>query len=100
MNAVADWFFWSPYLDACLRAPDAEAVDVELARGWQIGIVADGLLRTDADRPEGQRMPIADFSSTDPDLRPKVVTKYVDAAASMLIDEMARRAGESGLFTT
>jgi hypothetical protein len=30
MNSVSDWFFWSPYLDAALRAPDVEAVDVDL----------------------------------------------------------------------
>jgi hypothetical protein len=98
MNSVFDWFLWSPYLDASLRAPDAQAADLDLARGWQMGIVADGLLRTDADRPEGQRMPISDFTSGDPNLRSKVLTKYVGADASMLIDEMVRRARESGLF--
>lgn len=98
MNSVMDWFLWSPYLDASLRAPDAQAVDLDLARGWQIGIVADGLLRTDADRPEGQRMPISDFTADDPNLRSKVLTKYVNADASTLIGEMVRRARESGLF--
>lgn len=97
MNGVLDWFFWIPYLDASLRAADAEAVDHDLARGWQLGIVADGLLRTDADRPEGQRMPISDFSATDPELRSKVVAKYVGADAPTLISEMVRRARESGL---
>jgi hypothetical protein len=98
MNGVLDWFFWAPYLDATLRAPDAEPIDHDLARGWQIGIVADGLLRTDADRPEGQRMPISDFSATDPDLRSNVLAKYVGADPSMLIAEMVRRAKESGFF--
>lgn len=98
MNGVMDWFFWVPYLDASLRAGDAEAVDFDLARGWQIGIVADGLLRADADRPEGQRMPISDFSAQTPDLRSKVVDRYIAADAPTLISEMVRRARESGLF--
>jgi hypothetical protein len=98
MNGVGDWFSWSPYLDASLRAPDAEAVDMDLARSWQIGIVADGLLRTDADRPPGQRMPISDFQASDPDLKSKVLAKYADADAPTLISEMARRAREAGAF--
>ena len=98
MNSVSDWFFWSPYLDAALRAPDVEAVDVDLARGWQIGIVADGLLRMDDDRPEGQRMPISDFAAANPDLRSKVVAKYIYSDTSALIAEMVQRAEESGLF--
>ena len=32
MNGVGDWFSWSPYLDATLRASDAQAADVDLAR--------------------------------------------------------------------
>ena len=96
MNGVGDWFSWSPYLDASLRAADAEDVDADLARGWQIGIVADGLLRTDADRPETQRMPIPDFAAGDPDLKSKVFAKYADAQASTLISEMVRRAQDAG----
>ena len=99
MNGVLDWFFWAPYLDASLRASDAEAVDLALARGWQIGIVADGLLRTDEDRPEGQRMPISDFTAGDPDLRSNVVAKYVYMDAPAMIEEMVRRARESTLFS-
>lgn len=95
MNGLKDWFWWVPYLDASLRAPDVEAVDLDLARGWQLGIVADGLLRTDAGRPVGYRLPISDFSATDPDLRSKVVAKYIGADAPTLNTEMVRRAREA-----
>lgn len=98
MNAVLDWFYWVPYLDASLRASDAQAIDLDLARGWQVGIVADGLLRTDNERPAGQRMPISDFTAGDPDLRSKVVAKYVGMDAPTMIGEMVRRARESNLF--
>jgi hypothetical protein len=99
MNGVLDWFLWVPYVDASLRAADAEAIDLDLARGWQIGIVADGLLRTDNERPVGERMPISDFTVGDPDLRSKVVAKYVGMDAPTMIGEMVRRAGESNLFS-
>lgn len=95
MNGLLDWFWWVPYLDASLRVPDAEAVDLDLARGWQLGIVADGLLRKDADRPVGYRMPIGDFTETDPDLRSKVVAKYVSMDAPAMIAEMVRRAKDA-----
>lgn len=98
MNSVLDWFYWVPYLDASLRASDAQPIDIDLARGWQIGIVADGLLRTDDERPAGERMPISDFAASDPDLRLKVVAKYVGMDAPTLIEEMVRRARESNLF--
>lgn len=92
MNGIGDWFNWSPYLDMSLRAADIQPVDIDLARGWQIGIVADGLMRTDEDRPEGQRMPIPDFNAGDPDLKSKVFAKYADADPSILLSEMIRRA--------
>ena len=98
MNGVLDWFLWVPYLDASLRAADVQEIDLALARGWQIGIVADGLLRTDDDRPEGGRMPISDFTAGDPDLRSKVVEKYVSMDAPTMIKEMVRRARESNQF--
>lgn len=98
MNGVLDWFFWAPYLDATLIAADAEEIDIDLARGWQLGIVADGLLRADPERPAGSRMPIPDFNANDPDLREKVETAYVKAQGPRLIEEMVRRTRESGLF--
>jgi alpha/beta superfamily hydrolase len=48
--------------------------------------------------PPGQRMPISDFTATDPDLCSKVVAKYDGADAPTLIGEIVRRARESGLF--
>lgn len=98
MNSVLDWFFWVPYIDATLRADDMQPIDLDLARGWQIGIVADGLLRTDNERPVADRMPISDFTAGDPDLRAKVATKYVGMDAPTMISEMVRRAMESKLF--
>ena len=98
MNGVMDWFLWVPYIDASLRASDAEEIDLALARGWQIGIVADGLLRTDNERPAGARMPISDFTAGDPDLRSKVEAKYVYMDAPTMIEEMVRRARESTIF--
>ena len=98
MNGVLDWFFWVPYLDATLRAADVEPIDLALARGWQLGIVADGLLRTDDERPVAERMPISDFTTTDSDLRAKVAAKYSDMDAATMIGEMVRRAKESNLF--
>jgi len=98
MNGVIDWFFWIPYLDATLRAPDVNAIDLALARGWQIGIVADGLLRTDDERPAADRMPISDFAASDPTLRSNVEAKYSGMDAPAMIEEMVRRAGESNLF--
>ena len=45
---------------------DSNAGDGSLARAWQVGLVADGLLRRDPERPENERMPITDFSATQP----------------------------------
>lgn len=99
MNSVLDWFYWVPYIDATLRAPDVQLIDLSLARGWQVGIVADGLLRTDSERPVADRMPIADFAAGDPDLLAKVVAKYASMDAPTMITEMVRRANESKLFS-
>ncbi len=95
MNSVLDWFYWVPYIDATLRAADVQLIDLDLARGWQIGIVADGLLRTDNERPVADRIPISDFTASDSDLRAKVATKYVGMDAPTMISEMVRRAMES-----
>lgn len=98
MNSVLDWFYWVPYLTASLTAPDIEQKDVDLARAWQIGLVADGLLREDEERPVGSRMPISDFAKQDPDLFSKVSSKYQEADHNTLLKEMIRRAKESGIF--
>lgn len=98
MNSTLDWFFWVPYLDVSLRAADCSELDVALARAWQVGIVADGLLRTDAERPAAARLPIPDFLATDPQLPSKVIAKYDTADPSQLFAEMLRRAKESRLF--
>ncbi len=101
MNGVRDWFSWAPYLDASLRAPDVAEADLNLARGWQIGIVGDGLFSNYKGRDSGlpgARMPIADFNKDDPDVRSKVFAKYADADAPTLIGEMVRRAKDTNFF--
>ena len=95
MNGLLDWFFWVPYIDFTLRAPDVQTIDLDLARGWQVGIVADGLLRTDNERPVGQRMPIPDFTAGDPNLRANTMAKYAGMGAAGLIEEMVRRAKQA-----
>lgn len=95
MNGVFDWMCWIPYLDATLRAQDIDEVDFNLARAWQIGIVADGLLRTDSDRPIGNRMPINDYDSNDPNLRENVINEFKNYDAQKLLSKMISRAKEA-----
>jgi hypothetical protein len=92
MNSVNDWFFWVAHLDATLRADDVSDLDLGLARGWQVGIVADGLLRTDADRPPGRRMPIPDFDPADPDVKQTVSAAWSAADPAELRAKMLARA--------
>jgi hypothetical protein len=92
MNSVNDWFFWVAHLDATLRADDVSDLDLALARGWQVGIVADGLLRTDADRPPGGRIPIPDFDPMAPDLKQTVRAAWSAANPAELRAKMLARA--------
>jgi hypothetical protein len=92
MNSVNDWFFWVAHLDATLRADDVSDLDLALARGWQVGIVADGLLRTDADRPPGGRIPIPDFDPMAPDLKQSVSAAWSHANPAELRAKMLARA--------
>lgn len=94
MNGVSDWFHWSPYLMLTLSDPDVQAIDVELARAWQIGIVADGLLRSDSERTGNNKMPISDFQLDDPNLFSSVSNKYKNAQIPELSSEMIRRGRE------
>ena len=77
MNGVPDWFYRVPQIDASLRASDANDIDMALARAWQVGIIADGLLRTDSERPQNERMPIPDFQANEPDLKERRFTKWL-----------------------
>jgi hypothetical protein len=92
MNSVNDWFFWVAHLDATLRADDISDLDLVLARGWQVGIVADGLLRTDADRPPERRMPIPDFDPMAPDLKQTVSAAWAPVNPVELRAKMLARA--------
>lgn len=99
MNGIPDWFNWLPYMDGSLRAPDRSDADLALARAWNVGIVADGLLRTDSERPAEMRMPITDFRANDPDLQANVYRTYASAAVPDLVQAMLKRTTESGLFS-
>jgi hypothetical protein len=90
MNSVRDWFFWVPYVDMSLRSATRTDADVQLARAWQVGIAADGLLRRDVQRP--QPMPIPEFDENDPNVRTVVVDAYANASVDDLISGMQRRA--------
>jgi hypothetical protein len=98
MNSPADWFNWSPFLDAILRMDNLNAGNLLLARAWQIGLVADGLLRTDKDRPPNDRVIISDFQANDPALFDAVVARYGQADANDMLDEFVRRVRESGVL--
>jgi hypothetical protein len=91
MNDASDWFYWVAHLDATLRADDVS--DLGLARGWQVGIVADGLLRADADRrPPRRRIPIPDFDPVAPDLKQTVSAAWSAANPGELQAKMLARA--------
>lgn len=84
MNSPNDWFFWIPYLEMSLRADDISDLDRHLGRAWQVGIVADGLLR--------QRLQITDFDPTDPVLDQTVKSAFENAEPGDLIAGMIARA--------
>jgi hypothetical protein len=98
MNSVQDWFWWVPYHFAALSANDAEEVDLILARGWQIGLVADGLIRDMSDRGAGSAvMPIPDFQPV-PDLRARAQATFANATPQQLMDQMLTRARAWGFI--
>lgn len=84
MNSPYDWFFWAPYIDMSLQAADAGDADLRLARAWQVGIAADGLLR--------RRIPIAEFDATDPLVQQKVTDAFQAAAQADLSAGILTRA--------
>ena len=84
MNGVLDWFFWVPQLDATLRQAEIDDTDLDLARAWQMGIVADGLVR--------DRFEITEFSATDPDLPTTVKEAFWDGTPEELVAGMISRA--------
>jgi len=90
MNGVRDWFFWIPYIEMSLRSNAASDADIRLARAWQVGIAADGLLRKDDQRPE--RIPIPEFQENDSNVRSLVMAAYANKPAADLITGMKQRA--------
>ncbi len=91
MNSVDDWFFWAPSLDATLRSSNVTESDMNLARAWQVGIVADGLIRTDSGRPVNLRIPIHDFDPGSPDLKRTVMDTFRSADTGELLAKMGSR---------
>jgi hypothetical protein len=95
MNGVSDWFYWVPQLDLTSRKTDLSEIDYVLMRAWQVGIVADGLVRLDAERPgtaKDPRMPISDFDSNDPHLKNKVFSRFESIGENELRQKMLMRA--------
>lgn len=88
MDSVGSWFLWAPHLHMTLTSSGINNADLALARGWQIGLVADGLVRTD--RPS--QMPIPEFDKTAPDLKHQVIAHYAAMSAADLIDATIVRA--------
>lgn len=84
MNSILDWSFWIPYIELSITQPDTSEADLGLARAWQVGIAADGLLRG--------RKPIPEFDPADPDLRFAVMSAYAQAPAEALLAGMRTRA--------
>src|SRR5262249_34179661 len=69
MNSPADWANWAPFIDTVLRDDPADPFNLLIARGWQVGIVADGLVRQ-------RHIAIPEFDQNDPDLKAKVIAHY------------------------
>jgi hypothetical protein len=83
MNSQYDWFWWIPYLELSLTADDMTEADLQLGRAWQVGIIADGLVR--------RRLDIPDFAGTDPNLQTNVKAAFAETDAGSLIDLMVDR---------
>jgi plastocyanin len=90
MNGVGDWFIWIPQLYATLSDPEVNEEDLALARAWQMGIAADGLVR--ADRRPSVRLKIPSFDSTSPTIREDVIQAYRGAPKDNLHASMIGRA--------
>jgi hypothetical protein len=95
MNGVLDWFYWVPQLDFTTRVSNLTELDYIHMRAWQVGIVADGLLRNDSQRPdspENPSAPISDFDSADPNLKTIVFSSFENFTESELRQKMLSRA--------
>jgi hypothetical protein len=84
MNSPYDWFFWAPYIDMSLRVGDAGDADLRLARAWQVGIAADGLMRG--------RLVIPDFDASQPDVDQKVKAAFETSQKDDLLTGARSRA--------
>ena len=94
MNSTGDWFNWSPFLDAVLRMNSRPDAELMIARGWHFGLVADGILRSDKERPPHDRLKITDFGASDPNVYKAVTARYANASAEALLSEFVRRVRE------
>ena len=94
MNSPPDWVNWAPFIDSVLRDAEADPFNLLVARGWQIGIVADGLLRASAQR----RITIPDFQGNAPDLKARVIEHYASLDGAALRAAMGERIRNSGII--
>jgi hypothetical protein len=94
MNGPSDWANWAPFIDSVLRDDPADPFSLMVARGWHVGIVADGLLRSSPRR----RIAIPDFQRNDPDLKARVVAHYQSLDGPELRAAMATRMLRSGII--
>lgn len=91
MNGPSDWANWAPFIDTVLRDDPTDIFNLLVARGWHVGIVADGLIRQ-----RGIRVP--DFDANDPDVKAKVIARYGGLDGATLRAEMAQRMLQSGII--
>lgn len=89
MNGTDDWCYWLPYLHLSLSQEDRSEIDVALVRGWHMGVIADGMLRTDDERPA--RIPIPEFEQGDPDLQSKAMAAVNAMNEQALFQRMVER---------
>lgn len=90
MNGLLDWFVWIPYLEMSLTADDVNSMDLALARGWQVGLAADGLLRSDEGRPNPISIP--EFDTADPNLFETVALFFMSMDSNSLVERTIARA--------
>ncbi len=94
MNSPPDWVAWAPFIDTVLRDAPADPFNLLVARGWHVGIVADGLLRASPQR----RIAIPDFAATDPQLKGNVIAHYQALDGPALRAALASRVLQSGII--
>ncbi|MGO9469320.1 MAG: ferritin-like domain-containing protein [Isosphaeraceae bacterium] len=95
MNGAIMWFYWSTFVDACLRIKPADANPIPadfwraMARGVMLGLLNDGIFRAN-------RYTVKGFTADDAG-KQKMRDYVRKTAPDTLPNELARRFSESGL---